>query len=242
MKARPPNADASFTGLLQDLTETATKLFCDLPVALLSKTVDTCGGTSSAGSGCTTATWDACGDCGGAGCASCIPVPVPIPVPVLQCGDDACWPCWLPRRLAPICESVCPGSVLRVRFPVTNLSNEERRFIVAATGEGSRLAAGSPSSVLLGPMGDGELVAVIRVPANFDGQRIRLSLWVRGCLDHVVPVTIVADGECCGVIATRSVVEQPDTCHTWRDHFYVSRPCRPARSETKTGSKEQRHR
>lgn len=148
---------------------------------------------------------------------------------------ERCWPCWLPHRLQPVHEVVCPGSALRIKFPVANQSLEHRTFIVAATGPDATLAKGAPSTVDVDPMSSGELTAVIRVPATATaGTSINLTLWVRGCQDYVTPVCVIPEGERCGIVAVRRVIDQPDTCHTWRDHFYVSRSCAHPHNDART--------
>lgn len=144
-------------------------------------------------------------------------------------GEHGCRPCWLPCELAPIEAEICPDSAVRVRFHVVNNSLVTRTFIVAATGRDARLAKGAPSTVTVDPMSRGELAAVIRVPFRGEGHHhrlVELTLWVRGCADFVVPVRLRPGAdEGCGFTIVRHIVDQPDTCHTWQDHFAVSRTC-----------------
>jgi hypothetical protein len=118
-------------------------------------------------------------------------------------------------------------SALRVEFSIANRSLKARHFLVAATGRDASYAKGDPSDTVIEPMGHGVLAAVVRVPAKVESARIDLTLWVRGCRDYIVPVCALVEGERGGALERRSIVEQVDDCHTWRDHFYVSRPCVP---------------
>jgi hypothetical protein len=136
----------------------------------------------------------------------------------------------MPERLKPISVKVCLDSPFRVEFSIENRSLAYRTFLVAATGPDASAARGAPSTDEIEPMGKGRVAAVIRFPKGAEqGARLELMLWVRGCRDYVVPVCAVAEGDRCGIVATRPIIEQVDRCHTWRDHFYVSSPCVPVR-------------
>jgi hypothetical protein len=256
LTTRRPTRDATFPELVHDLTEIAGQLMCGFPPLSWMKpgsfgsgTCGSCGGAGCVDCGGVDLRRDPCGpcgdacggaggcdcgscaQCGGVGCGSCGGAGLASSLPCFSGGEKPCYPCWMPRQLAPICESVCPGSALRIHFCLTNLSLQSQPFLVAATGAGAKYAAGDPSTVTIEPMDRGELTAVIKVPASAEGECIQLLIWVRGCSDHMVPVTIVADGERCGLTLTRHIVEEPDTCHTYRDHFYVHRPCGDQRSQ-----------
>jgi len=198
-----PNLGALF----HDLTEITGELVCGLPawaMGLLPGTL------SPRCSSCDTDTCDRCGS---------------TPCACASASADPCWPCWMPTTLAGVHDRVCAGSFVRVTVCVENRSLREQEFFIAATGPDASLASGSPSSVAVDPLSSGTLEAVIKVPSTREGECIDLTLWVRGCHDYVVPVRLVADGDRCNGTHVRHVVEQTDTCHTWRDHFYVSRPC-----------------
>jgi hypothetical protein len=147
----------------------------------------------------------------------------------------------MPERLPPVHAKVCVDSAFRVEFPIRNLSLVQRTFMVAATGPDASQAKGAPSTDVVEPMGKGLVVAVIRFPATApQGTRLELTLWVRGCRDYIVPLCLVAEGDRCGIVEKRPIVEQVDRCHTWRDHFYVSSPCVPVRGGqlTRTGAQQ----
>ena len=181
---------------------------------------DCCGNCDDGGpeacSGCRSG--DCCGSCSCCGASSCG-------------GDCGCWPCWLPHRIEPVNAVVGPGSVVRVKVDIVNRSLSNREFLIAATGAGASVAKGDPSTADLGPMDCGELAAILHVPAAATHHEppISLLLWVRGCKDYCIPVCLRVHQDAPGATFTRRVVEQTDDCHTWRDHFYVSRPCAGSR-------------
>ncbi|WP_055522404.1 hypothetical protein [Streptomyces graminilatus] len=144
------------------------------------------------------------------------------------CEEERGEPGWLPRRLPPVHATVGCGGVLRVRFVVRNHSLQHRAFLVAATGPDAGLAKGAPSTAEIDSMGRGDLTAVIRMPDTGPpgGRRaLELTLWVRGCRDHVANVCVTPDDAGCNEATVRHLTDRQDARHTWRDHFYTSRSC-----------------
>ncbi|MFC7530834.1 hypothetical protein [Actinoplanes sp. GCM10030250] len=129
--------------------------------------------------------------------------------------------CWLPTELPPISCEVGRGGTARICFRVHNGGLTTRTVFVAATGPDAGFATGHPSSVNLGALETGELVAVVTLP---DGvHRADLILWVRGCGDTAVRLTVVAEDDGCSCERRIDIEDAPGTRHEWHDHF--DQPC-----------------
>ena len=130
--------------------------------------------------------------------------------------------CWLPEVLPPVHSTVCAGSVARVRFTVHNCGLGARSVMLAATGPGAGLAVGNPSTAVIEPFGSAVLEAEVTAPASGD---VSLTLWIRGCHDHITNWIVTASGRSCDSTHERVVNDCPETQHRWYDHFAQPHAC-----------------
>lgn len=148
-----------------------------------------------------------------------------VPMAGRGCGCDIPPPCWMPRELGEVRSHVCAGGTATLRVRVTNCGASPRKVAVEAKPASAGVTI-DPSSLALGPLERGVVVASLAIPAKAGlGEEQEALIWVRGCRDHVLRWTVrVASrgGDCCHEI---EVEDCPDLIHHWYDHFYCERPC-----------------
>ena len=147
-----------------------------------------------------------------------------IQLPSMSVGCSCARPaaCWLPEILPPVQSNVCAGSVARVRFTVHNCGVGARPVMLAATGPDAGLALGHPSTAVMEPFGSAVLEAEVTAP---ESGSLTLTLWVRGCHDHITNWTVTTGGRNCDSPHERVVNDCPETQHRWYDHFAQPHAC-----------------
>jgi hypothetical protein len=144
----------------------------------------------------------------------------------MSCGCSRPSACWLPHELPPIRSEVGLEGTARVRFSVRNCGLASRTVFVAATGRDASLASGHPSTVTIGALETGEVVAEATLPPG--GQDAEMILWVRGCRDTAAHWTIRAHDRGCSSVRRIELSDCPCTRHHWYDHFDQPCGCRAA--------------
>jgi hypothetical protein len=142
------------------------------------------------------------------------------------CGCKIPPPCWAPQPLGEVVSHVCPGGTASLRLCVTNSGATKREISFEVVGKAEH-ATVNPSSLTLGPMDRGSVVASAALPPEVaHGEEHEFRIWVHGCRDHFLcwTVKVARRGTdcCCHEV---EVCDGPDWIHHWYDHFYCERPC-----------------
>lgn len=139
------------------------------------------------------------------------------------CGCEIPPACWAPQPLGQVASRACPGDTAVVRLTITNCGAAARTVKVSATDPAVVV---EPAALALGAMEEGVAVLSLKVaPGAHVGETRKLTVWVRGCKEHVLRwrVEVVSRGADC--LAEVEIEDCPDLVHHWYDHFYCRRPC-----------------
>src|SRR5262249_13327027 len=139
------------------------------------------------------------------------------------CGCEIPRACWLPDFVGEVESSACGGTHATLRVRVTNCGATRRVVYVASKAPHVTIAHHQLS---LDPLERGVAVASLAVPATARrGEAFESLVWVHGCRDHAVRLTVVVDDAVRHSCPDVDVDDCPDTVHHWYDHFYCEHPC-----------------
>lgn len=140
-------------------------------------------------------------------------------------------PCWMPLSLGELHCQIKPGDSASVCLVVTNGDFRPHDVQFVASGRSAALVSFSQASAVLGPKERIAVSATLTVPrdgkpaADCRGIDHEVLLWVRGCRNHYLRLSIDEVAQCKPCCHEVAVNDDPDYVLHWYDHFYLPRPC-----------------